>query len=318
MKHSPLTFSQICKTIVPIVLLSWLVFYVDLHFSNISFFFLKANKTKLLLSLIFFNIHIIFTYLAWLVSLRSQNIQIVWHKIALNFSSSNIAKYIPGGIWQTGNRLYGLVKYRAKISQVVFCLILEQLSSILSCFTLFLIFFNENLSKFIHLPSYFFRYHTRIVFSVLVLLIFCHPLTYEILFKLIPNKLGKDALNVLSPIKFAQIILFHHISLLCFSLGYYFCILAYCPSLSLSFFEFTSLLMIATISGFIAVFSPSGLGVREAVLFLGLQTELGGETALTLSLIPRILIILNEIIVYLFTLTITSFKIKKQKWAQKK
>jgi len=51
---------------------------------------------------------------------------------------------------------------------------------------------------------------------------------------------------------------------------------------------------VSYIAGYMAVFTPGGLGVREAVLFGLLAPSLGAEAALALSLGSRLVIMLNQ------------------------
>lgn len=60
------------------------------------------------------------------------------------------------------------------------------------------------------------------------------------------------------------------------------------PSVGLSWFESAGRYVAAWVAGFLVVFAPAGLGVREATLTLALTPVLGGATALAFSLGSRI------------------------------
>lgn len=70
--------------------------------------------------------------------------------------------------------------------------------------------------------------------------------------------------------------------------GFHILLLSVDPTVGFSWFESTGRYVAAWVAGFLVVFAPAGLGVREATLTLALTPALGGATALAFSLGSRV------------------------------
>ncbi|MBU0945605.1 MAG: flippase-like domain-containing protein [Proteobacteria bacterium] len=305
-------FKKIFAHFFVIGLLIWLIFYSNLHFSHVYDYFFMVNWVHLLICISIFYLHILLVCYAWFYVLRGLGLDLPFWQAGVVLGASTIAKYLPGGIWQIGSRTVGLTTYQGKPIQVALSIFIEQIISLSACLILAVLFLQRGSylswnNFFSTIPRF-----VSLFLAMVLFFCFCSPYTYRLFLKFIPwlgSRLNFHNLNFRYLIK---INFLHYISLLIFSLGYWIGIKAYIPAFSIHFFEFTALIMIATFSGLIAIFTPAGLGVREAILFAGIQGDVGQDMALTLAIIPRFLIIISEVTFY-FSMLLVKWYSNKNK-----
>ena len=111
------SFRSFKKIFVPFFvtgLLIWLVFYANFNFSQVYDFFFMASWGQLFICVSLFYIHTLLVCYAWFYMLRGLGLDLPFWQAAVVLGASNIAKYLPGGIWQIGSRAVGLTNYQGE------------------------------------------------------------------------------------------------------------------------------------------------------------------------------------------------------------
>jgi len=299
---------KFAKIIFTVLLLAWLIFYAQENFSDIYDKLLTADVSFLLLATLTTTIHIILIFEAWRFSLTLFNENLQPLKLSHIFTLSSLAKYVPGGIWQTGGRIYALLQEKVNLRAIVLSLLFETGISTLLCFALALLFLTQQMNIIsqympIHLPSWLYT-----ILGAAILIFLYTPAIYNKANTLKSNAIPEDTTPFSANFQsIFYLVSLHLVSLLFYCGTYYFCLQAFAPEVSIEFLSIISLIMLATFTGFIAFFAPAGIGIREGLLYIGLIQYLDNDIAITVVLIPRIVIFCTEIIGALFVYALFSF-----------
>ncbi len=218
------------------------------------------------------------------VSIRPWRAAYVWF-------ISNLGRYLPGKVWQIAGmavmaRAEGLSAMDAAASSV-----LNQVLLLLAGSVVGLALFPASLAgRFGHLLQW-----TWLVAPML--LVFLHPGLLNRLLDLAARLAGKPP--VTRKLRFRDLLVWFMLNTLVW-LGYGICfhwfILSVIPSTGLSWLDSTGIYAVGYIIGFLVVFAPGGIGVRE-LMFTGLlSASLGGVAATVVALVSRIWLTLAELV----------------------
>ncbi len=98
------------------------------------------------------------------------------------------------------------------------------------------------------------------------------------------------------------------LSFVCYGAGTFFVISAIHYLDPNNFLSISSYLVLSLLAGFLSIITPSGLGVREGVMAVGLSRFIPSSVAAFSSLIARVVLILSEIIFLLFIYAAWKFR----------
>jgi glycosyltransferase 2 family protein len=82
----------------------------------------------------------------------------------------------------------------------------------------------------------------------------------------------------------------------------YFCVAAYEPRDIFDFWWLLWIITLAYMAGFLAVFTPAGLGAREGVMVIMLSTQMDTSVALYISILHRLITVLIDILLGAYSL----------------
>jgi uncharacterized membrane protein YbhN (UPF0104 family) len=314
----PKLIKIILKNVILFLIIVFLVGYIIDNWNKIgefeykiSWFYLTLSFLSLLSSLFFLPIALrnIVEVLKYKISIK---------KMCMVLFYSQIAKYLPGGIWGYVGRVYLYKKEGMSARDASTCVFLETLLVLLSgIFVFFMsLWFLGRIPSIEWIPS---KYIPEIgIFVLIILLFLIHPKILNLLWGLIPARINKDNLQ------------FHYS---------YFSLLK--PGLFLVFFWFgigggfwllirsffyidpylfpitTGSYVLAWIVGFLAFFTPGGLGAREAVLVLLLNLYLPIYISAIVAAAARIWWVIGELIWAFFSFAWNRFERKKMEDAGK-
>ncbi len=275
-----------------VVLLAWIAFYGELHFGSVVDLLARStfSWSMILLSFFLMALHVALVYLSFSQLFRVVKIDLPRNESIGIFLYSNVAKYIPGGVWQAGSRVYALSKLGVQVDKIVVVLSLEVIVSVVLSVIVSLVFHQYWWPL---LVSVSFPYWQAVV-GFVGLFLFCY-----ITFRFASNsrwrhviRNGKDALS--GRALFSAVLL-HLLSFFAFAASYWVCIYAMSDFSEIEFLSYFGVLMAATLVGFFAFFAPAGFGVREGILFSFLLTVYDPGIALFLSAFPRLLSLLVDL-----------------------
>ena len=241
--------------------------------------------------LILFVVYLIGAY-GWILVLRMMGVQIGWVKGLSIFLLSLYGRYIPGGVWSVLGRVYlcrleGIPDSRSSMS-----ILLEQAYPIVSAglvFVLSLFFWRDTDSVLKVLPA---------VFLLPISFVFLHPKPFLKIMNPVLAWFGKGPIHITLSFKNMLILAacysFYWIvagtAFYCFIRAFYPLDLHYIPILS-------GIYALSFTAGYLAFFTPAGLGVREGSLTLLLSLFIPAPVALGIALLSRLWLIGIELVI---------------------
>lgn len=292
MKYHPKSFyTSISKKVVSFLLILLIFFFIFRELSRnweaVALSFVNIKISLLLLSFVFGILYNLLIALGWHTIL-------ILNREKVNLSTSNrllvtgnLGKYIPGKVWQFAGRLYLFSNIGIKKINIIKYGGIELLLFILSAAVVFLcsVYFYNDLFK-----SYeIFRHKHLVLMGVALSFVFLSP---PILNRILT--LGLKMRHIEGDAKIKSNIKWLHISIL---QGIYITAWIF-AGLSLAFLVFAmsnirfdlvgfmiGSLSIAYIIGYISLFAPGGIGVREGILtlLLSLVYPLGFSAAVAIA-----------------------------------
>ncbi len=248
-------------------------------------------------------------YFAYIISLAS-----LWHYItkltgcAIGHLDAVIAylfsipgKYIPGKVFMLAARYPAYEREKRPLRTVTVCFFLENICTLLGAAFLFLIslfFFPNDLLS---------RYVWAVVLLMIAFFICIHPAIINFVLRIVGRLLKKDMeIPVTYPAMLKTVLLFI-LNWLVAGAGFALLVSAVYPLPPSQWLYVAGIYALSTIMGIIALFAPSGLGVREGILMAGLLLIMPDEYAVTISLISRIWQTVAELILVAGTFGVNFF-----------
>lgn len=216
------------------------------------------------------------------------------------YNHTQLAKYVPGSIWQFVGRISILKNKGFLITHIKNAILAEHLWVILvaAIFSIYPLLQNwSEFVKLINIPNLFINFNL-INNIILISLLFC----FILLFFVIQNKLIIFFywLIKLTPSLKAVVIL--SISWLLFGTSLWITLIPFATE-NPPYFYIVGIYSLAYIIGFFVPFAPAGLGIREAILVFYLAKYVETDVALLLSVANRLVYFIAELI-----LAILAFK----------
>ncbi len=262
----------------------------------------NAHWGNAFISFLFFFSHGLIIYLAWATSLNYYDINISKKESAVIHFISLLSRYLPGGVWHIAGRFLAVVKKGGDAKRVLSTLYLEQSIAILSCLLIIVIVFWYRPSTFTDVTNFSLENWASVLTLILVISL-AFPRILIQLINFFFSLFNKHKIQYLSKLQHYNIFALHLISMLLYAVGYYYSAYVYTSNPDL--INLIGIVMLATFLGFIAIFVPSGLGIREGAIIAYLNTQgVDGEVAVSIVLLPRLLILLAEILSILLSLTL--------------
>lgn len=261
--------------------------------SQATFSITHINYVFVLLSLVLFTIYFLGRCLLWQIIAKYLGHTIPFSHTAYFWSVSEIKRYVPGNIWSyLGRGVLFAQKGMSKRDLFLGFFLEAQVLVIASCIlALPAVFY---LAK-MFLPNISFFIESLASLGLLLGVV-AYIWQRKVLFFL-PKKLHKVSDMLASPHTTHEL---SHICLwgigvfLFFGLGYLASMYAFVSVMSPVLL--LSLSVFAFIVGYLALLTPSGLGIREGMLVFGLSTFLSANEAVSIALLGRILLTLAEVI----------------------
>ncbi len=266
---------------------------------------LQFNLVNLLISFIFLFINFLIFVKAWQKIIRSLSNTITFVNAFWIMSASQLAKYVPGGIWFALGRIFLGKGESLKAETIGISVVIETVLTLLVGIVLF----------FSSMFSTTYGFDQNWVFLIPIALLFM-----VLLHPMIMNKLINRALHILK----RQEIHFHitylkifFLSLYFFGLwiaqiiGFYFLINSIYTIPFSKIFNLAAAYTLSWMSGFIVIFAPGGLGVREGMMSLLLSSFIPSPLAIAISFLSRIWITIFEVVVFFVGIAVHKSSTKK-------
>jgi len=282
--------------IINIVLFTFVLFFI-LRFLYKNLFVLTDFNFKIKIGLFLLSIITVWVWLS--ISIIGFHLLIKKIVPRLNFidnakiwSSSYLGLYIPGKVGVIALRISHYNKLGVSAAKVGYSFIIEIVLSVLSA--VFVLLFS---SIFLDLP---YINHNLYAVCILLLLLLSaiHPRLISFYTRLYYKYIKKTEQIHTTPYNYffyLKIISLNLLKWVFVGLGI-FLLINSATELSPKYIPFvTGLYALAAISGMLAVFAPSGLGVLEGIMIIGLKTILSKPLAGLISILVRLWKILGEL-----------------------
>ena len=286
------SFKKILTVIIVLVIFYFLSTNLIKNWQKIPFTSLHFNLVNLVFSFMFLFINFMIFVDGWRNIIYKLGHNISFKNAFWIVSSSQIAKYIPGGIWFVVGRVYLSRNERLKEEIVALSVVIETGLTFLVGILLFLLSVSLSGQKF-------FGSFLLIVPIFFLFLIALYPRFLNRLMNFALGIVKRPAINL--DISYSQILV---ISIYFFGLwiaqiiGFYFLINAIYPIAISKIFNLAAVYTLSWMIGFIVIFAPGGLGVREGMMTLLLSPLLPTPLAIAISFIARVWITLFEIVIF--------------------
>lgn len=233
--------------------------------------------------------------LSWRSVVAAFGVRLGYRDSARVFFVSQLAKYVPGGIWpivvsaRTG-RAVGLAARVSVASMTIALLIGVTVGAVYATGALFLV------------PAIREQYWWAPVVLLTLGLVVLIPPVLDRLIGLALRVLRRDAVPPLRHGPFAAAIGWSTVSWALLGVGLALLVAATVEVSPLEFLLSIASYAIAWVSGFVAVIAPAGAGVREVVLGLALNTLIPASVVLSIVVVDRILMTFGDVAMLVFTI----------------
>ena len=212
---------------------------------------------------------------------------------------ANIGRYIPGKLWSVMGIFYFTDRLGISKKQTSVAILVNESTSKGSALLLGLLYFFFSSSHISYLPY---------MLALLVLaLVFIHPKILEKVLNIILGILKREKISL--DISYQKILLvfllYTTVWILC-SLGFYLMVKSITPLESVNVLKFMTIFPFSWVIGYLVLFAPGGLGVREGIITAMLAEFVMPEVALVVALLQRIWFISVEIINFAISMMIKS------------
>ena len=265
----------------------------------------------LLLSTLIFAFSYFIQFWAWYLITLKLGMALSLPETLENWFYSQLGKYLPGKVWLLLSRFY-FYESRGKSKKAIsIALYLETILVILAGGLIFLaalVFFKEIRS------SYDGNQFWWVILLFIIALGALHPRVLLKILNWVLAQFKKEPISLsISYFDILRILLVCIVSWLVGGVGFYFFVGAIYPVAPQYILFLTGSLAISSTLGLIAIFAPSGLGVREGVLVYLLSLMMATSIAVIISVLTRIWMTLIEIGLIGMIYLIRQFKKQKKR-----
>jgi len=282
------------KYFIGLLIFFFIFRYVYLSISENDLSSIKFNFYMLFFSIILIATGILFQHYLWYLITFYFGVRITTFKSIKIRSYSELGKYIPGRVVLYGILFTSYKKFKISQKKIAFCSIIESVSSLTSAIivalvALFLVNFEVELN--VKLFS--------IIFLIFCLIII-YPGILQYLLNIIFKLFKKEIIEInISYLKILFIVFLNTFTWLIFGLSFYFLINSFTLISFSNYWYLTGTFAISSFLGFIAIFVPAGLGIREGSLILLLGKIIIEPFSGMASILSRLLIIIGDVIIIL-------------------
>ena len=214
-----------------------------------------------------------------------------YRKAVKAYLYSILGKYIPGKVFMLLARIPPYKEEGVSADKVTVCFLLENCCTILGAALLFVV-------SILFFPNEVLGGYKWTAFVLIAVFFVCiHPKILNYLLALLERVSRKKMMRI--PMSYAQIlkvVLLFVLNWLAYGFGFYMLVCSICPLPLSKCLYVSGIYALSCIAGILAVFSPSGIGVREGILALGLGLIMDTNYAMILSIVARLWAILVELV----------------------
>lgn len=301
---------KIVKISFGVLVVIFLAWYFYKNWDDFSEKIMNVNIGVFIVSMLFY-----FVYKITLASLFHyitviNDCSIRYDKAICAYLFSILGKYIPGKVFMLAARLTYYKEEDAPISKVTVCFFIENVCTLLGAAMLFIV-------SLFFFPNELLENYKWITILLIVAFFVCiHPKIINWVLKLI-GKIFKKNLEI--PMKYSQmlkVVLMFIGNWLIVGMGFFILTKSIYPAVEWSQMLYCAgIYGVSAIMGILAIFAPSGLGVREGIILAGLMLIMPESDAMVVSVVSRLWQTIAELILvaiaFVFT-RVMKYRAKKK------
>lgn len=271
------------KIIFGVLVVVFLAWYFRKNWDEFSEKIMSVNIGIFIVSMLFYFVYKITLASLWHYITKINGCSIRYEKAVTSYLYSILGKYIPGKVFMLAARLTYYKEEEAPLSKVTVCFFIENVCTLLGAAMLFIVslffFPNELLENY--------KWLTLLLIAAFFVCI--HPKIINFLLRLI-GKIFKKNLEI--PMKYSQmlkVVLLFIGNWLIVGFGFFILTKSIYPAAEWSQMLYCAGIWgVSAIMGILAIFAPSGLGVREGIIVAGLMLIMPQSDAMVISVVSRL------------------------------
>lgn len=286
-------------------LIGWPLSFVAIYFIYRTFssqigqvqLLTQHNYALLALAFLFFISYYITRSYIWLTLLHYQGHSLSFRESSFLWLSAQLKRYIPGNVWSFVGLAVSYNEHKVTKKDLAYAILIESELVIIVTFVLSLLTIPFLAMHFIRFPM-----PADQIAWILGVLFLLGILIYIFAGTWIGNKKGKvftilrHLLSRFTPKENTILILLMAASYVFYALGYYCSIAAIVPLNPTHLLTFSGIFIFSLVAGYLSVITPTGLGVREGFIALGLSKFIPLGIAGFAALFSRIIIVISELL----------------------
>ena len=290
------------QVIIILLIFYFLIKALVSNWTQVKDFDWKFNYSLLTISFVIQILTLLWLLKIWKWILRKTGASISFRKLFRAWFISNLGKYIPGKVWQFLGMLFLLEKEGVPKKNTFSTGVLGQTLSVISGLFIAALFLGSDVYSGI-LSRNPVLMMILIAFFMGVLALIFYPKLLERIINFGLRILKKDQILLdLSSKNIFLYILSYCLAWFSFGLAFTIFIKAFTPAPLGIYPGLTGAFAFSFNIGFLALFAPGGIGVREGVLVLLLESYFPAPVAILISILSRLWISVVEVLCFLIAL----------------
>ncbi|WP_302627043.1 lysylphosphatidylglycerol synthase domain-containing protein [uncultured Eubacterium sp.] len=299
---------KICKAIFLILVAIFLAKYFIDNIDDIRSLDFKMDWKIFVLSMLFYFIYKITLASLWHYITYKNNASIKFKDAIICYLYSILGKYIPGKVFMLAARIPAYEKQGVKMRKVTVCFLLENVCTLLGAAFLFL------LSLFFFPNDLLNKYQFMTIILIIVFFICINPKIINWGLRIVGKVMKKDDMEIpMNYLDMIKIVVMFIGNWLIVGIGFYMLVASIYPVPISQALYCGGIYGLAAIIGILAIFTPSGLGVREGIIAVGLALIMPNEYVVIVSIISRLWATIAELILIFFAFIINKIMVLREK-----
>lgn len=289
-KKKLLNFCKTTFAVLVVVFLAWYFWKNREDFASIQ----SVDIRVFVISMLFYFVYKFTLASLWHYLTKINGCSIKYEKAVTSYLYSILGKYIPGKVFMLAARLTYYKEEDAPLSKVTVCFFIENICTLLGAAMLFIVslfFFPNELLE---------NYKWLTVLLIIAFFVCINPKIINFFLRIV-GKLFKKDLQI--PMKYSQmikVVLMFIGNWLIVGVGFYMLVQSIYPDILPEQMLFCAGIWgISAIMGILAIFAPSGIGVREGIIVAGLSLVMPVNYAMVISVVSRLWQTIPELLLVL-------------------
>ena len=287
------------QVLIILVIFYFLIKNLISNWNQVKDFDWKFDYALLIISFVLQMMALFWLVKIWQRMLRHTGSSVSYLKLFKVWFFTNLGKYLPGKVWQFLGMIYMLEKEGVPRQNSFSTGVLAQAFSVISGLFISVLFLGADLYArfFSQKPGLMLA---GVVLCIAILVVLCYPKTLEKIVNWGLRILKKEKISLDISIKDVIIyILSYSLSWLLFGLAFLIFVKAMTKADFNMYFTLTGAFAFSLNIGFLALFTPGGIGVREGILVFLLSSLFPLPVSTLISLLSRLWITVGELLCFL-------------------